>query len=493
MTGKTKTMFSIVLIAALSATIYADVPVPAHPQDLVYPPLAYKVPPAEQFREVLSNGVVVYIAEDRELPTFDLTVRVRTGSAFEPPEKAGLAALMGEELRDGGTQSLTPEELDEKLDFLAARLFTGASDTQGTAGLSCLAKDVDEALALLIDVLRYPRFDQERLRQAKDRRIQNIKRRNDRTSTIESLEWDFLMYGENHFSTRYPGSASITSITREDLLAFHTRYFHPGNMIVAVAGDFERTKMLAKLDKLFGGWPIGEPAPKAFDKPQHEPTPGVYLVNKEDVNQGRVSVGHRSIMRGSPDEFPLRIMNGILGGIGFQSRLVDHVRSDEGLAYSVGSRFGQGAYWPTDFRCYLQSKSDACAYALRLVLDDVERIRTEKVGREELDHAIAYYVESFPQNFESKMTLLRTYVSDEYTGRDPAYWRSFVENLKRVTPDDVLRVAQKYLHPDRLVILAVGDAEAIMTGGHDKAPDLKLDAFGPVNRMEPRDPDTLRR
>jgi predicted Zn-dependent peptidase len=251
--------------------------------------------------------------------------------------------------------------------------------------------------------------------------------------------------------------------------------------------------MLAKLESIFGGWPIGEAAPQTFDKPQHEPTPGVYLVHKADVNQGRVSIGHRGIMRGTPDEFPLRVMNGILGGIGFQSRLVDHIRSDEGLAYSVGSRFGQGTYWPSDFRCYLQTKSDACPYAIRLVLDEIERIRTEEVGQEELSHAVAYFTESFPQYFESKMTLLGTYVSDEYTGRDSAYWQSYVDNLKKVTPADVLRVAETHLHPDQLVIVAVGDAEAIKVGGHDKAPDLRLDEFGAIQQMEPRDPDTLRR
>ncbi len=487
-----KMLSGIVLLAA-AATVYAEAPIPAHPSELKYPLLEYKIPPAAQFREVLSNGMVVYIAEDRELPTFDLVVLIRTGAAFDPPEKAGRASLTGEQLRDGGTQSLTPAELDEKLEFLATSLHTRIGDTRGSAGVSCLSKDIDEALALLIDVLRYPRFDEERLRQARERRLQNVKRRNDSTSSIEGIEWDFLMYGEEHFINRYPSSATLQAITRDDLLAFHRQYVHPGNMIVAVAGDFERAAMLAKLDKTFSAWPTAEPAPKTFDKPQHQPVPGVYLIHKADVNQGRVSLGHRSVMRGSPDEFALRAMNGLLGGIGFQSRLTAKVRSTEGLAYSVGSQFRQGTYWPEAFRCYLQSKSDACAYATRLVHEEIDRLRNEQVSQEELDDTIAYYVESFPQYFPSKLALLRTYLADEYSGRDPAYWQTWVENLKRVTPQDVVRVAREYLHPDQLVILAVGDAEAIKAGGHDKAPDLKLDAFGPVQQMEPRDPDTLKR
>ncbi len=487
------TLIAVAVIGAVAASLLAGPSIPAHPKDLEYPPLDFKVPPADQFREVLSNGMVVYIAEDRLLPTFDLSIIIRTGAAFEPPDKAGLASLMGEQLRDGGTQSLAPAELDEKVEFLAAGLSTFVGDTQGGARLSCLVKDVDEALALLLDVLRYPRFDEERFRQAKDRILQNIKRRNDDTGNIEELEWNFLMYGQDHFVTRHPSSKSINAVTREDLAAFHARFIHPGNMMVAVAGDFDRAAMLGKLEKVFGSWPIGEPAPKTFDPPRHEPAPGVYLIQKADVNQGRVSLGHRSTMRGSPDEFALQMMDGILGGIGFKSRIVKHVRSEEGLAYSAGSSFAQGTYWPEDFRCYFQSKSDACPYAIRLVLDDVERMRTEKISQEELDHAVAYFVESFPQRFGSKMAVLGTYMTDEYTGRDSAYWQSYVDNLKKVTPDDVLRVAKEYLHPDKLVILAVGDADAIRAGGHDKNPDLKLDAFGAVQRMEPRDPDTLRR
>ena len=485
------------LAVGFSSTVPGEVPVardlPAHPDELVYPPLDYQIPPAAQFREVLSNGMVVYIAEDRMLPIFDLTVTIRTGGAFDPPGQAGLASLTGEQLRDGGTESLSPEELDERIEFLAASLSTRTRDTRGTARLSLLSKDVDDGLALLIDVLRRPRFDGQRFEMAKDRRLQNIKRRNDSTRSIENIEWGFLMNGEGHFSTRYPSSASVNAISREDMFAFHRKYYHPGNMIVAVAGDFDRKEMLGKLEHAFGDWPVGETAPTVFPAPQHEPLPGIYIVHKDDVNQGRVSIGHKSVMRGTPDEFPLYIMNAILGGSGFQSYLMAKVRSEEGLAYSVGSQYEQGVYYPGDFRCYFQSKSNACAYATQLVLDEIKRIRTEEVDQEELDNTISLYVEFFPQRFPNKMAVLRTYVNDEYTGRNPAYWETYVDNLKGVTTDDVLRVAKKYLNPDQLVILVVGQTEDLAQGGYDKAPDLRFDRFGPVNELPARDPDTLTR
>ncbi len=479
----------------MASFVHADAPagIAPHPDKLVYPKLDFKLPQPSQVRATLSNGVVVYIAEDRMLPVFDLTITMRTGSAFDPADKIGVAALTGEQMRDGGSQDFTPEELDEKVEFLAARLFSNIGDTSGVAGVSCLSKDIDAGLELLGGMLRYPRFDETRLRLAKERRLQNIKRRNDATEAIERSEWSFLMYGDEHFANRYDTTESLNAITRDDLLAFHRKYVHPANMIVAVAGDFDRKAMLDKLEKLFAGWPAGEPAPKKFEAASYKPRPGVYLVNKPDVNQGRVSIGHLGIMRGTPDEFALQVMNGILGASGFRSRIVARVRSDEGLAYNSGSRFGQGVWYPGDFRAWFQSKSNSCAYATKIVLEEIERLRKEKVTQKDVDDTVNFYVESFPQRFQSKMTILGAYVDDEYTGRDPIYWQTYIENLKTVTPDDVQRVAQKYLQPDQLVLLAVGDAGAISSGGYDKAADLKFDSFGKLTTLPLRDPETMKR
>lgn len=487
----TKTLVPIVVLV-LSGTLRASDGIPVHPSQIEFSELFYRLPLASQFREVLPNGMVVYVAEDRMFPTFDLSITIRAGSALEPRDKTGLASLVGSQLRDGGTQNLTPAELDERVEFLAASMSANFGETRGRARLSCLAKDVDEALGLFVDMLRYPRFDEERLRLARERVLQNIKRRNDATRTISSIEWGFLMYGEEHFTNRYSSSTSIGNIARDDLFAFHNRYVHPTNMIVAVSGDFDRSAMLDKLAKLFGDWPKGEPGPKTFVTPDYTPKPGVYMLNKSSVNQGRVSIGHRSIVRGSPDEQPLRIMNGILGAAGFQSRLFARVRSDEGLAYNTGSRFNQGVYYREDFVSWFQSKSNSCAYATKIVLEEISRLRDERVSQADVDNAVAYYVESFPQRYPNKMAILRTFVDDEYTGRDPNYWETYLETLAAVTPADVQRVAKAYLHPDKLVILAVGDARTMMAGGHDKAPNLGFDAFGPVKQLSLRDPDTLK-
>jgi predicted Zn-dependent peptidase len=482
------------LTTALATTARADKPVvPPHPSEIQFPTLNYKIPPAAQFREVLPNGLVVYIAEDRMLPVFDIHITLAAANAFDSRDKIGLASLTGEQMRDGGTQDMTPEELDERVEFLAARLFSAISETQGSAGVSLLSKDIDAGLDLLLNMLRYPRFDETRFRLAKERRLQNLKRRNDSTAAVEQSEFAFLMNGEEHFSNWYPTPATLNAITREDMVAFHRKYIHPGNMIIAVAGDFDRKEMLKKLEKAFSAWPSGEKSPRTFPKPNYEPKPGVYVIDKKDVNQGRVTIGHKGVMRGSPDEFALQVMNGILGASGFRSRLLAKVRSEEGLAYNTGSQFGQGIYWPGNFRAWFQSKSNSCAYAAGLTFIEIRRLINEKVTQQDVDDTVNFYVESLPQRFESKLVTLETFTSDEYTGRDPKYWETYVENLKEVTPEDVQRVAQKYLQPDNMVILAVGDAEAIINGGYDKAPTMKLDNLGPLTRLPLRDPETMKR
>ena len=236
------------IIVGVAAGVLADGPIARHPSDLKYPALDFKLPTASSLRTVLKNGVVVYIDEDRTLPIFDMTVMLRTGGAIDPASKIGLASLVGGQLRDGGTKSLAPAELDEKIEFLAASMSCRISDTQGRGSLSCLSKDKDEGLALFFDMLRYPRFDAERLRLAKDRLLQNIKRRNDRTSTISRIEWGILMNGEEHFSNRYSSSETINAITRDDLFAFHEKYIHPGNMIIARAENPRRKPGPGHLD-----------------------------------------------------------------------------------------------------------------------------------------------------------------------------------------------------------------------------------------------------
>ena len=233
----------VVAIAALggvTATTSAQT-IPAHPRELTFDPLEFEPPAAERHRHTLSNGVVVFVVEDHTLPLVSVSVTVRTGSYLEPADKIGLAGLTGGQMRSGGTTSLSPADFDEETAFLAAQIGSGIGPTSGRASFNSLAKDLDATLDLFFDMLRNPGFDQARLDLAKQQVLQGMERRNDSTQSIEGREWGRLMRGDDHFSTRAETRASLEAITRDDLVAFHERYFHPGGFIVSVSGDVTRT------------------------------------------------------------------------------------------------------------------------------------------------------------------------------------------------------------------------------------------------------------
>lgn len=488
-------LLALVLLSLSPAGLLAQTPqqIPVHPRELKYTTLSYTPPKREQYRHLLSNGVVAYLVEDHDLPLVNVSALVRTGSYLEPAGKEGLASLVGSQMRAGGTTSKTAEEFDEAADFLAAQMTSFIGGTQGNANVNLLAKDVDQGLALYFDMLKNPRFQEDRLKLAKSQILQNMERRNDSTTAIEGREWSRLMYGSDHFSTRESTKASIDSITREDMLAFHQKYFQPGGFIFAISGDFNTKDMLTKLEASMKGWPVNKTAVPEVPKPTAVPMAGLYTVHKADVNQGRVSIGHIGAMRDTPDAYPIEIMNDILGGGGFTSRITSRVRSDEGLAYSAGSNFGLGTYYPGAFRAAFQSKNPTTSQAIDIIMEEVNKVRTTPVTAEELETAKNSVVEFFPRIFATAAQVAGTFAADEYTKRRPDYWSTYRDRIRAVTAADVQRVANKYLQPDKMVVLVVGNIDEITKGNPDK-PQFsltKLAKDGTVRRIPLPDPLTM--
>ncbi len=480
-----------------TATEAADIPtpgIPDRPEKISFPPLTYEPPAPQQYRVALKNGPVAYVVPDRELPLVTIAVYVHTGDYLEPEGKEGLADLTGYLLARGGTKSKTAEELEERLAFLAANLSSGIGDSQGAVSLNLLSKDLDEGLGILREVLSAPRFQDDKIALRKQQTLQAMKQRNDDSSSIESREAGFLAYGENFWANRYTTAASLDSLTRSDIEAFHRKWFYPSNFVVAVSGDFDREQMIGKLENLFVDWPFqGEP-PSAIPTNTTFAEPGVYLVNKPDVNQGRVAIMLPGIKRENPDYFAITVMNDILGGGGFTSRIMNRVRSDEGLAYSAYSSFPGGIYYPLTFTSGFQSKSRTVAYAASLILEELKRVATEPVSDQELNISKRGFIERFPRTFATKAQVANQFAMDEFTGRfahDPNYWKSVRPKIEAVTKQDIERVAVKYLTADKLVILAVGQKDEILLGypSHPvKLPDL---VGGKLKELPLRDPLTM--
>ena len=480
---------SLVLAASSFA---ADIP--ERPEKLAFPPLTYEPPNPADYRVALKAGPIAYVVPDRELPLVNISITVRVGNYLVPAGKEGLSDLTGYLLARGGTESKTAEAMEERLAFLAAQLNSSVGETQGTISLNLLSKDLDEGLAILREILTSPRFQDDKIALRKQQLLQAMKQRNDDSADIEDRESSFLAYGEKFWENRLSTAASVEGVTKADLQAFHKKWFHPASFVVAVNGDFDRAAMIGKLETLFASWPFKGETPTGIPTDIRMAAPGVYLVNK-DVNQGRVTLMLPGILREDPDYVAARVMNHILGGGGFTSRLVNRIRSDEGLAYSAGSSVPGGIYYPQPITASFQSKSPTVAFATSIIAEELAAIRAKPVTAEEIDTTRKYFTEVFPRTFATRSAVANTFAQDEFTGRfakHPDFWKTYRSRLNQVTTADIQRVAVRVLQTNQLVVLVVGQKDEILKGHPDHKAALADFGGGKVIDVPLRDPLTLK-
>ncbi len=441
--------------------------------DFKFKPLNF-VPPKVD-RVVLENGMILYLLEDHDLPIFNITARIRTGEIYEPAEKAGLASLTGYVMRSGGTLSMPADKMNEELEFMAASVETSIDRESGGASLSTLKKDIDKGLKIFADVLMNPAFPEDKISMRKDEVVEAIRRENDNPSNIAHREFRKIIYDSKHpYSRKIEGTLeSIEKITRDDIVAFHKKYFHPNNVILGISGDFNKEEIIKKLNTVFAGWgkedikfPEVAKVENCFEK-------SVNYVYK-DINQASVLMGHLGINRKSPDYFPVTIMNFVLGGGSFTARIPGRIRSDEGLAYSAYSAF-QTSRDIGMFFVSCQTKLESTHRAISIALEELDKIRKMSIDKEELAQAKETFMNQFVFRFTTSASIVAQKVDIEYEELPLNYLETYLSNVQAVTREDVQRVAKKYLHPDEIKILVVGNKEKF---------DKQLDSFGKVNVIE---------
>jgi len=484
---RTATLTVLCVLIAATTSIAADIP--DRPEKLKFPELTFDVPDADSLRFELVDGTPVYAKQDKQFPLVNISVYFRGGRYLVPDGKEGLAGVTAAAWRTGGAGERTAQELDEELDFLAANLGTNIGDVWGSASLNVLSKDLETAMAIFMDVLTSPRFQQDRFDKAKENAIQAMKQRNDDTKDIEAREWRRIIYGDDFWLNRLATQASVDSISANDSKEFVLSMLRSGNLVVAVAGDFEPAALETLLNETIGSLePLAEPLP-AIPQPDHTPEPGVYVVNKTDVNQGRVSIGRLGFRAGFPDQFPLMVGNDILGGGGFTARMMKRIRSDEGLAYGAYATLGFQVTYPGTFRALFQSKSSTCAYAAEIFFRLLNDMRTADATDEEVKTTKASFIETFPNTFASAAQVVGLYANDEILGRDHGYWVDYRDNVAAVDAEEIKKAMNKNLDPDTMIMLVVGNIEEIMAGHPEH--EAKLSDFGEIQVLPLRDPMTL--
>ncbi len=470
-------IFTLIICFILAGAL----PLYAKPHlELTFEPIQFK-PPVPQ-KHKLSNGISLYLIEDHELPVFDISGLVKTGTIYDPADKIGLASIFASVMRTGGTESRDPDSLNEELESMAASVEVGMSPEYGSVSLSTMAEDIDKGLEIFADVLRNPAFQEDKLELRKQQAIEAIRRRNDNPIQLAWRNFSEILYGKDHPFGWYAEIENIESITVEDLKAFHAKYYHPDNIMLSITGDFDTETLIAQLEDVFDGWENTKIEFPHIVDIENSPKPSVNHIHK-DLPQTTMLIGHYGIKRSPefPDIYALRVMNEILGEGGFTSRLMMEVREKHGLAYMVGSLMQTSLYSnPGEWFAYSQTRTEKTAEAISLIIDVVQDLRENPVPSDEIQRTKDSIINSFVFGFESSSQIAFQQMILDYRGYAPSYLETFTDNIAKVTAEDVQAVAQKYLHPDALTIVTVGNQEMF---------DRPLSEFGEVNEIEIKQPE----
>jgi zinc protease len=448
---------------AAQATNWQQIPIPPLP--------AFK--PQQPKRIELSNGMVIFLQEDHELPLIEGSARIRGGSRNEPANKIGLVDIFGEVWRTGGTKAQTGDLLDDFLEVRAAKVETGGDSDSTTISLSCLKGDFDDVFKVFVDLLQNPEFRADKVDLAQKQADDGISRRNDEVGEIAARESTKLAYGSDNPYARVPEYATVSAVTRQDLIDWHHTYVHPNNIILGISGDFDVAAMEAKLRAAFESWPKGPALPKADI--QYQPAqPGYYLIPKEDVNQSSIRMVALGTTRNNPDYYAIAVFNEAFGG-GFSSRLFNDIRTKRGLAYNVGGGIGTNFGHPGIEQFVIGTKSQSTIESIQALDEDIDNLAKQPITEEEIKHAKDAILNAFIFRLDSPDKVLSERLTYEYYGYPADWLDKFPAEIQKVTAADVNRVAAKYVHRDQLAVLVVGNTKEF---------DKPLSSLGAVKEID---------
>jgi zinc protease len=449
---------AIILTVLIGGRSPALAVTPRHYTDLqLPPPPAIKIPDYIRFQ--LANGLTVFLLENHELPLVGGTAMIRTGDRLEPSAKTGLANIVGTVMRSGGTQTHPADVLNRRLEQRAASVETGIDMTMGTVGFTALSADLEEVFGLFTEVLRQPAFPQEKLDLAKTQWQGAIARRNDDPGAIASREFNKLIYGTDSTYARTVEYTTLNQIQRSDLLSFYQQYVQPNNLLLGITGDFDSAKLRSLIESRLGDWRSNPLSPPTLPTVAQATTGGIFLVDQPQLTQSTIQIGHLGGKLDDPDYAPLSVLNEVMNGLG--GRLVNTVRSRQGLAYSVYAYWSPEFDYPGTFAAGGQTRTEATVPFIQSTREEIEKVRTSPITDAELQNAKDSVLNAFIFRFATPAQTLGRFMRYEYYGYPKDFIFQYQKQVAATTIAQIQKAAQTHLKPENLVTLIVGNKAAI--------------------------------
>ena len=443
-------------------------PLPA--REVKFPPYAFKT---------LPNGLQVIAVSHHEQPAVSLRLIIRVGAAQDPAKKPGTAALAAS-LLDQGTTSKNAEQIANTIDSIGGAMAVGAASDLTFINAAVMKNSLEVGLQLVSEVARNPAFAPEEIERQRQQMLSAMKVSYEDPEYIAGTVFDRLVYGFHPYGKPDSGTpTSLASLTRDDLVSFHKRWFGANNAVLAIVGDVTHEQAFAVAEKTFGSWGKTEVSAASLGQVP-PPTRRLVVIDRPGAVQTEIRVGNIALPRKHKDYLALDIALKILGGEG-GNRLHRVLRSERGLTY--GAEADIHALRDTgDLVVNTDTKSETTGETLRLILEEIWRLQRERVHPRELADAQAYLTGSFPLTIETPSAIALQVLNAVFYGLDLEELQTYRERINAITPEDIQRVAKEYLHPERLSIVLVGDASVF-------AKDLKGVGFDQIERIPLSDLD----
>lgn len=401
---------------------------------------------------ILPNGLTVLHVERHNLPIITVSLLIKASPFNEPLEKAGLANLTAELLTEG-TKTRKASEISDEIEFIGASIDSSAESDFTTVNMSVLKKDVDKGFEIFSDILINPVFAEDEIKRKKEMIIGSLRQSEEDPSFVANRTFKKALYGDHPYGRQITGTEdTIKKITREDLVKFHHNYYRPNNSVLSVVGNITDTELKTIIEKYLSKWEPKEISLKEV-RTVTEKKKEVILIDK-DLTQANMIIGHTGIKREDPDYYAVSVMNYILGGGGFSSRLMQSIRDEMGLAYDIHSLFDakkNGGF----FYVTVQTKNKSANTVIEEIMKQINRIKDEPVSDQEIDDAKAYLTGSFPRRFDTNKKIADILVAIEFYNLGMDFINRYPEQIESVTKDDIIRVAKRYLDTDNFVLVVV--------------------------------------